>query len=98
MAKLSDTIKLRYASLEDLPPTPLFKSGASKLFETPWHLHGKPVVDPSKCTRCKLCWLYCPEGVVEVGGEGVVVDYARCKGCGICANECPVKAIRMEVG
>lgn len=56
----------------------------------------RPVVDGSRCIRCLLCWLYCPEGaVVRREDDSVEVDYDYCKGCGICANECPVNAIRM---
>jgi len=95
VSRLSERLKLRYESIEDLPPTPLFKAGASVLFETPWHLYGKPKVDYSKCTKCRLCWLYCPDGVIKMAEEGPKVDYAHCKGCGICAEECPVKAITM---
>lgn len=42
-----------------------------------------------------LCWLYCPEGVIEVRNGVPVVDYEYCKGCGICAAECPAGAIVM---
>ena len=52
-----------------------------------------PVIDPEKCSKCGLCSLYCPEGVIS---EDLKIDYDFCKGCGICANECPKKAIRME--
>jgi len=56
----------------------------------------RPVIDYSKCVKCLLCWLYCPEGaVVRRGDGGMEIDYEYCKGCGVCANECPVKAITM---
>lgn len=55
----------------------------------------KPVVDNDKCILCGLCWLYCPDGVVEIGDSGVKIDYDYCKGCGVCARECPVNAIKM---
>lgn len=55
----------------------------------------RPVVDQGKCILCGLCWLYCPDGVIEIDGGGVKVDYEYCKGCGVCAEECPVGAIKM---
>ena len=61
------------------------KTGAWRTF--------RPVIDPEKCSKCGLCSLYCPEGVIS---EDLKIDYDFCKGCGICANECPKKAIRME--
>lgn len=57
----------------------------------------RPVIVDSKCTKCNLCWLYCPEGtIVRVKGKIPVIDLNYCKGCGVCANECPSKAIEME--
>lgn len=56
----------------------------------------RPVIDQSKCLKCLMCWLYCPEAAVIRGeDDSVEVDYEYCKGCGICANECPVKCIAM---
>jgi len=62
---------------------------------------SRPLIDLSKCTpskknrpSCYLCWLYCPEGVVQ-RSIPVEIDLEYCKGCGICAEECPTKAITM---
>ncbi len=61
----------------------------------------RPVIDQARCIpsvknkpACFLCWLYCPEGVVETTIP-VEIDLEYCKGCGICAEECPAKAIDM---
>jgi len=61
----------------------------------------RPVIDQAKCipaikkrTACLLCWLYCPECVVNPTIP-VSIDLEYCKGCGICAEECPAKAITM---
>lgn len=54
----------------------------------------RPVIIMERCTRCNMCWLYCPDAVIE--RDTFELDYAYCKGCGICANECPRKAIIME--
>lgn len=56
----------------------------------------KPVLDQGKCTKCLLCWVYCPEpAIARKEDDSVEIYYDYCKGCGICAHECPVKAITM---
>ncbi len=57
----------------------------------------RPVRDRDKCTRCLLCWFYCPEGtIVRISDRGdLVTNYDYCKGCGVCANECPADAVKM---
>ena len=58
----------------------------------------KPVFVNDKCIRCMLCWLYCPEGVIEVVDREdafITINYDYCKGCGICSDVCPVKAIEL---
>ena len=29
-----------------------------------WRSH-RPVVDAQKCTKCQLCWIYCPEATID---------------------------------
>jgi pyruvate ferredoxin oxidoreductase delta subunit len=56
----------------------------------------RPVYHKEKCTKCGMCYLYCPDAAIKRDAEGYVeFDFYYCKGCGICANECPVKAIEM---
>lgn len=52
----------------------------------------KPIIDLGKCTKCGICIIYCPEGVITMRDDGPEIDYDNCKGCLICFNECPVKA------
>ena len=57
----------------------------------------KPVIDYKKCTRCLICWLYCPDAAYRLDKNNYPrPDEKTCKGCGICSNECPVKCIKME--
>ena len=67
--------------------------GNSKKNKTGSWRSFRPIKDKSKCTKCGLCWLFCPENAIN---EKFEINYDYCKGCGICANECPFKAIRME--
>ena len=62
-------------------------------FTTSLARYLRPVIDKSKCTNCKMCSLYCPDGAIDFKGIEVDLDY--CKGCGICARMCPSKAINM---
>jgi pyruvate ferredoxin oxidoreductase delta subunit len=57
----------------------------------------KPKIDYSKCSKCKICWLYCPEASIKIGSDGYPkIDYLYCKGCGICFQECPKNCITLE--
>jgi len=58
-----------------------------------------PLRDKEKCTRCGLCYLYCPDAAVRLTGDGFFeVDKDYCKGCGICSRECWFGAISMAEG
>ncbi len=53
----------------------------------------RPLLDQERCTKCLLCWLYCPDESID--RETLEIDYTYCKGCGLCAAECPIDAIEM---
>lgn|SRR5512138_374818 len=55
----------------------------------------RPVVRKEKCTRCGLCYIYCPPQCMVDEDDHFEPNLAYCKGCGICARECPTKAITM---
>lgn len=57
----------------------------------------RPVLEPGKCNRCWLCFVWCPEAAIALDDEEFpLVDYDVCKGCLLCAHECPTKAFRVE--
>ncbi len=85
--------------LEVIPTThklPLAKPVKGAVGKTGSWRWRKPVVDNSKCRRCFLCEIYCPDNCILVDPDkGVSIDYDYCKGCGVCASVCPVEAITM---
>jgi pyruvate ferredoxin oxidoreductase delta subunit len=81
----------------DLPLTALSVPTEGSMGKTGSWRTFRPEVDRSKCTRCCICWLYCPDSAISrEKDDSPKIDYDYCKGCGICANECPVKAIKMH--
>ena len=70
--------------------------GSACILQTGDWRSRKPVYDFSKCNKCSLCEIYCPEGCIEEKADGTFeADMYYCKGCGICAKECPTKVITM---
>jgi pyruvate ferredoxin oxidoreductase delta subunit len=62
-----------------------------------WRTGLIPVVDIEKCTRCTLCYIFCPDAAMERRDDGYFIpNLYYCKGCGICAQECPVNCIEMK--
>jgi len=90
------TIKkfIKPTSIDEYPTGPSFDAGHLVTENASWRTE-KPVVDPSRCIGCFLCYMYCPEGVIFKHDGKIDIDYAFCKGCGICASECPKQAILM---
>ena len=57
----------------------------------------RPTYDFSKCLKCGICQIYCPEGCLNQNEAGYFeADLYYCKGCGICAYECPTFVITMK--
>ena len=72
----------------------ILDAGNSEEYETGSWRSSRPIIDMERCSHCMFCWLFCPEGAIQVEDEKVVgIDLDHCKGCGICAHECPRKAI-----
>ncbi|MDP2766273.1 MAG: pyruvate synthase subunit PorD [Candidatus Methanoperedens sp.] len=72
------------------------RPGSTRVNKTGAWRSFMPVFDNKLCSKCGICAMYCPEGIVYKLENGYFeLDYEYCKGCGICANECPKKAIVM---
>ena len=83
---------------EDLPPAAIISpSPTSPSYKTGVWRTEKPVIDPAKCVKCLLCWVFCPDmSIKRLEDDSVEVDYDYCKGCGICSKECPCGVMEME--
>lgn len=88
---------IKFQFPERLEEMPLGPSAAAGILTEPnsgWRVQ-RPVFDHSQCARCLLCWVLCPEGVIDKESKELEIDMNYCKGCGLCAHECPKGAITM---
>jgi pyruvate ferredoxin oxidoreductase delta subunit len=70
--------------------------GSSVKFDVRAWRTFRPLIDQTKCTKCGMCWIYCPEAAIRIKEDGrYEVDLSYCKGCGICERACAPKAITM---
>lgn len=61
-------------------------------------LMGGIIVDQSRCTRCGICSLVCPAGIIDAAGEGAVPQVPPAKAnlcirCGHCEATCTSGAV-----
>jgi pyruvate ferredoxin oxidoreductase delta subunit len=74
----------------------VFEPGSASEYHTGSWRSQRPVWDDAKCIKCGICYVFCPEGCVQQGEDGLFrADLNYCKGCGICAHECWPSAIKM---
>ena len=52
-----------------------------------------------RCTKCNLCYLFCPKQAIEIIAKSgrYVINEEKCNYCGICAALCPRDAITMII-
>ncbi len=75
----------------------LLDTGKAEPFEPGTDIKMKPVWDKELCTRCALCYIYCPDAAISRQADGYFdVDIEMCKGCGICHRECWFGAVSMQ--
>jgi pyruvate ferredoxin oxidoreductase delta subunit len=76
----------------------IHEAGGAVEYETGDWKSRKPILDMTKCNKCGLCFVYCPEGCIQPDAEGwFIANLKYCKGCAVCAAECPKKAITMVI-
>lgn len=76
----------------ELPLGPSAEAGVITEGNAGWRVR-RPVLDADKCVGCLICWVNCPDGVID---KQLHIDLDFCKGCGLCARECPRQAIEMR--
>ena len=68
--------------------------GSASQYQTGTWRSQRPTYVFTKCIKCGLCQIYCPEGCIKQNKEGhFESNLFYCKGCGICTEECPKEAI-----
>ena len=70
--------------------------GSARQYETGVWRSQRPTYEFSKCIKCGICQIFCPEGCIEQNKDGhFEANLYYCKGCGICARECWTRVIKM---
>ena len=70
--------------------------GSSREYRTGDWRSQKPTYNFTRCIKCGLCQIYCPEGCIRQNADGYFqANLVWCKGCGICHRECPTGVISM---
>ncbi|HEY7589090.1 MAG TPA: 4Fe-4S binding protein [Thermoplasmata archaeon] len=84
-----------YETEEDLPEAPIAYEPSDVIKTASWRTF-RPVIHLVKCTKCNVCWKFCPDNAIGFDGDGFpVIRLDYCKGCAICAEECKPRAIEM---
>lgn len=93
--QVPETVKL--PPWQDFPVACLVtRPGSGSSYRTgDWRVQH-PIWDNTRCIKCGICYIFCPEPCVRQNQDGYFeADYYYCKGCGICAKECWTGAITM---
>lgn len=69
-----------------------FASRGGKLDQ---HGNSKPIINPLKCKKCKICTQHCPEDAISIGTISKI-DKTKCIGCAACIAACPHDAIKIN--
>ena len=88
--------KYLYKNVKTMPIMPA-TSGSMEINQTGDVSNTIPVINDNLCTKCMICWKFCPDVAIDIKNKKPIVNLKYCKGCGICATECPKNAIEMVI-
>ena len=54
----------------------------------------RPVIDESKCVRCRSCELNCKARCIEITKDSAKIDYSRCVDCFNCIDHCKAGGLK----
>jgi len=97
-----DSISVLGDSLEDIVTSPFLLPKTSALKKIPLPIlklahkliRFYPQILHDKCSVCQACIVACPEKVMGLRSNRVVIDYRRCISCFCCQEACGFSAIR----
>jgi len=79
--------KYGFNSIEEVVKTQLTKNVVYK--------RSLPVLDESKCTKCRICERICPYFAIDFTDK-ITFNSEKCFECGLCISKCPTKAISFK--
>jgi pyruvate ferredoxin oxidoreductase gamma subunit len=97
VAATARVVDVAYASPEIGAPTILAEPNTRARRTGNWRVF-RPVIELGRCTRCWICFVWCPEGAIRLEADDTPrIDYEVCKGCLVCVEECPTRTIASVV-
>ena len=88
--------RITFRKENEMPSMPV-TLGSMRVNHTSSWRSIKPEIAYEKCSKCMICWKYCPDASIDIFDDRPVINYDYCKGCGICSVECPKNAVEMVV-
>jgi uncharacterized protein (DUF362 family)/Pyruvate/2-oxoacid:ferredoxin oxidoreductase delta subunit len=70
-------------------PLPIIKLARKFIRFYPQILHDN-------CTKCRACIVACPEQIMSLRSDRIVIDYRRCIACFCCQEACAFSAVRVK--
>lgn len=86
---IEEPFKLPATSINKRIPRPVIEI-AKKL------IRFYPKVEYNNCTLCGVCIDACPNKIMDMKANRIVIDYSKCISCFCCQEACPYSAIKVK--